>query len=158
MVQLEGQALVAGTKAAVAAAVKAGSTGKGICNDATFGPLVDSLAPTASKAILVDAARTVHTVASCQTVGQNSAQVPRDVRQLMAVGSLLKGLRLSVVTEEGPNQLAIRIEATGLPNVPAIIRTVAAAQRHQQPRARHAPFAAESQHVTEAARQGPATD
>ena len=124
----------------------------------SFGPLVDSLAPTASKAILVDAARTVHTVASCQTAGQNSAQIPRDVRQLMAVGSLLKGLRLSAVTEEGPNQLAIRIEATGLPNVPAIIKTVAAAQPHGRPRAGHTTIAAETERATEVARQVPGAD
>ncbi len=128
MVPVEGRALVAGTEAAVKAAVKAGATEKGIRNDATLGPLVESLGPTASKAILVDVGRTIRTVASCQTAGRNSAEIPRDVRQLMAVGSLLKGLRLSAVTDEGPNQLVVRVEATGLPNVPAIIKTVAAAE------------------------------
>jgi hypothetical protein len=158
MVQLDGHALAAGTEAAVTAAVKAGAAKSSIRTDASLGALVESLGPTASKAILLDAGRTVQTVASCQTAGRNPAAMQRQAQQLMMIGTLLEGLKLSAVTEEGPTQLIVRVEATGLPNVPAIIKTVAAAQQHGRQQARAANIPAEAQRATDVAPQAPARD
>jgi hypothetical protein len=118
LAKLNDRALVAGTEAAVRDAVAVGESEQGICDDATFQPLLERLGATASKAVLVDVGRVIRTAASCQP-GNRQAQ------ELMLVGALLKDLRLFAVSEEGPTRLSVRIEATGLPNVPSIIKEVA---------------------------------
>jgi hypothetical protein len=118
LARLNDRALVAGTEAAVRAAIAVGESAQGICHDATFQPLLERLGATASKAVLVDVGRVIRTAASCQP-GARQAQ------ELMLIGALLKDLRLFAVSEEGPTRLSIRIEATGLPNVPSIIKEVA---------------------------------
>jgi hypothetical protein len=118
LVRVKDQAVIAGTEAAVRAAVAAGETASGICQDATFEPLVSRLGSTGSKVVLADAGRLLQTAASCQPSG-------RQAQELMMIGALLKDLRLFAVSEEGPTRLSLRVEAMGLPNVPEIIREVA---------------------------------
>ena len=46
-----------------------------------------------------------------------------------AVASLIfKDLKVSAVTDEQPTQLSLTVQATGLPNVPALIKTAGAAR------------------------------
>jgi hypothetical protein len=118
LVRVKDQAVIAGTEAAVRAAVAAGETASGICQDATFEPLVSRLGSTGSKVVLADAGRLLQTAASCQPSG-------RQAQELLMIGALLKDLRLFAVSEEGPTRLSLRVEAMGLPNVPEIIREVA---------------------------------
>jgi hypothetical protein len=116
VVRLGDRALVAGTQSAVAAAVRAGASGEGIRQDAAFASLLDGLEPTTSKAVLLDAARIAETVAG--TAGGHDAEEAR------IIAALVEGLKVSAVTEEGPTRFGARIEATGLPNVPKLVKTM----------------------------------
>ncbi len=117
-----GDALIAGTQPAVAAAVEAGSQdGGSICADAAFQPLLERLGTDTSKAVLIDTARVVRAVAAAA----DGRQAPQAILMASAV---LKDLKISAVTEEGPTRFAIRAEAAGLPNVPALIKGLLAGQ------------------------------
>ena len=70
---------------------------------------------TTSKAVLLDPARIVQAAAGA---GNGYAE------ELRMAASLLRGLKVSAVTEEGPTQFSVRIEATGLPNVPRLIKAM----------------------------------
>ncbi len=124
------RALVAGTEPAVAAAIRTSKSGGGILRDAAFQPLLDRLGPTASKAVLVNMGRAVRLA----TVG-----APRQhAAELMIAGAALKDLNVSAVTDEGSTHFAMRVEATGLPNVLEIAKMFLTAQRHQAQAARRA--------------------
>jgi hypothetical protein len=118
LVRLGDRVLVAGTQPAVAAAVRADAAKQGIRQDASFQPLLDRLEPTTSKAILLDPARIVQAAAGASP-GSGYAE------EVRMAASLLRGLKVSAVTEEGPTQFSMRIEATGLPNVPRLIKAMA---------------------------------
>jgi hypothetical protein len=47
-----------------------------------------------------------------------------DNREMIMAGMLLKDLKVSLVTDETPTQLGFTVQASGLPDVPAIIKTV----------------------------------
>ena len=117
LVRLGDRVLVAGTQSAVAAAVRADATKQGIRQDASFKPLLDGLEPTTSKAVLLDLARVAQ--AAGAVVGGGEAE------EVRMAASFLEGLKVSAVTEEGPTHFAVRIEATGLPNVPKLVRALA---------------------------------
>jgi hypothetical protein len=116
--------LVIGTQAAVTASVKV-SEGRGsIVQDAAFAPLIARLTPHASKALLVDVGRAVDIAATLT----NS----REARDLKAIGSLTRDSKLSIVTDEAPNQLTIFAEVTGLPKFGAILSLIGGQQSQRQ--------------------------
>lgn len=117
VVRAPDRALVVGTRAAATAAIRAGQTKQGIAQDESFAKLLARLSPTSSKAVLVDGGRAVQTF-RVLSGGGNTAE-------LLAAGIVLKDLRLSIVSDEAPNQLTLRAEATGLPDVPSLLRAFA---------------------------------
>jgi hypothetical protein len=56
--------------------------------------------------------------------------------QLGLAASILANLRVAVVTDEKPTQFTLRVEATGLPNVPEAVRKFAAAKHSMRPEQR----------------------
>jgi hypothetical protein len=123
LVRLADDGIVLGTRGAVAAAIDAGADDGSIATDAEFQPLLDQLTPASSKAILVDVGRALETAASVAP--------PRDANQMRFAGSLVGNLRVSLVTDEQPTSLAVRLQATNLPDVQRIIDVALTAQeRH----------------------------
>ena len=118
--------LVVGTEGAVAESLKALATKNAIRNDASFATLLDRLSPNSSKALLLDAGRALQT-ATAMSRGDN--------REMIVAGMLLKDLKVSLVTDETPTQFGFTVQATGLPNVPAIIKTVGGPAPSVGPRA-----------------------
>jgi hypothetical protein len=108
------RALIVGTEGAASAALRAGRGQESILQDENYRKLLARLTPTRSKAVLVDAGRAVE-IARDFSGGGNT-------REMQLAGAALKDLRLSIVTDEAPNCLTISIEATDLPNVPAMIK------------------------------------
>jgi hypothetical protein len=114
VVQLADRAIAAGTRSAVTAALRAeGATA--ITGDPQFKPLLDSLKPESSKAVLVHVGRAVGVAAAMPGA-------PQEARQ---IASLMDSLKVIVVTNEEPNAFAIRASATGLPNVPDLVQAAA---------------------------------
>jgi hypothetical protein len=112
-------ALVVGTEAAVSAAVKAGAGKDGIAQDPAMASLLARLSPESSKAVLVDAGRGIQIARSLMGGG--------NMMELLALGVALKDLKVMLATDEAPNQLTVRAEITGLPNLPALLKTLGAA-------------------------------
>ncbi|MEX2113150.1 MAG: hypothetical protein WD845_08190 [Pirellulales bacterium] len=99
--------LVIGTQGAVAAALKAGASGDSIEKDPAFAGLLAHVTPHTSKAVLVDVGRTVG-IAAAMSGGS-------DARELAMIAQLVSTMKVSLVTDEAPNQLVIRAEVSGLP-------------------------------------------
>jgi hypothetical protein len=118
LVRLANEGIVVGTRGAVIAAVDAQSSGSNIAADAGFQPLLAQLGPASSKAILVDVGRAIETAASAN---------PREADELALAASLVGNLRVSLVTEEQPTSLAVRLQATNLPDVQRLIDLAVAA-------------------------------
>ena len=118
--------LVVGTEGAVAESLKSLATKNAIRSDASFATLLDRLTPDSSKALLLDAGRAVQ-MATALSGGDN--------REMMMAGMLLKDLKVSLVTDEAPTQFGFTVQATGLPNVPAIIKTDSSPAPSVSPRA-----------------------
>jgi hypothetical protein len=118
--------LVVGTEGAVSESLKALATKNAIRSDASFATLLERLTPNSSKALLLDAGRAMQT-AIAMSGGDN--------REMFVAGMLLKDLKVSLVTDETPMQFGFTVQATGLPNVPAIIKTVSSAAPSVSPRA-----------------------
>jgi hypothetical protein len=112
-----------GTEAAVTASVKAATTTRCLSSDPGFRLLLGRLTSTTSKAVLVDVGRIVQLAAAAH---------PKD-KDAAVAGLIFKDLKVSAITNEAPAQLSVIIQATGLPNVPSLIKTVSAA-RNQPPR------------------------
>jgi hypothetical protein len=111
------RALIVGTTGAAAAALHASGGKESILSDDAYRKLLTQLTPTSSKAVLVDAGRAVQ-IAGALHGGGNSSE--------MAMAAVAcKDLRLLIVTDEAPNCFTVNIEATGLPNVPSVIKMVA---------------------------------
>jgi hypothetical protein len=117
VVRAADRALIVGTAGAATAALHASAGKESILSDEAHRTLLSRLTPTSSKAVLVDAGRAVQ-IARALSGGENDSQM-----QMAAVA--LKDLRLSIVTDEAPNCLTVNIEATGLPNIPSVIKVVA---------------------------------
>jgi hypothetical protein len=117
VVRAADRALIVGTAGAATAALHASGGKESILSDEAYRTLLSRLTPTSSKAVLVDAGRAVQ-IARALSGGGNDSQM-----QMAAVA--LKDLRLSIVTDEAPNCLTVNIEATGLPNIPWVIKMVA---------------------------------
>jgi hypothetical protein len=100
--------LLAGTHGAVTAALRCGTALSPISKDPSLAALVQGLPADTSKAILVDAARAMRMVGG---IGG------RDAREIAEAAPLVEGLTVIAATGESPNQLVLRAEATGLPNV-----------------------------------------
>jgi hypothetical protein len=109
--------LVVGTEGAVAESLKALAAKNAIRSDASFAALLDRLTPSSSKALLLDAGRAVQMA---------TAMSGEDNREMIMAGMLLKDLKVSLVTDETPTQFGFTVQATGLPNVPAISKQSAA--------------------------------
>jgi hypothetical protein len=118
VVRLGDGAIAVGTRGAVTAALDVEKSGS-IAKDPQFQPLLAGLRPESSKAVLVHAGRMM-------TVGQ-AAGGPSELRQ---IATLIGDLRLMVATHELPNEFAVQASASGLPNVPSIVR---AAMTHHGP-------------------------
>ena len=63
--------------------------------------------PHTSKAVLVDVGRAIGVVAAMSRNG--------DARELAMIGQIVSTMKVSLVTDEAPNQLVIRAEVSGLP-------------------------------------------
>jgi len=140
-------AMVAGTESAVAAAIRAAESENGIESDATFKPLLENLDPTTSKALLLHVGRAVQVAA---------AGVPDDApAELKMAGMALKDLKIAALTEEGSTQFAVRLNATGLPNLLEIVKQIAEAQHGLMVRAvrQQAEIAAEARDEAAAAQR-----
>lgn len=109
-------AIVGGTRAAVEASVRAKGTGTTITSDEGFKSLLGALTDESSKAVLVHVGRAVAT-AGAMTHG-------REAEELKQVGAMVNEMRVLVVTDEAPTQFKLRAAASGLPNVPAVVKTV----------------------------------
>jgi hypothetical protein len=99
--------LVIGTENAVAASLRAAASGDSIEKDAGFAGLLAHVTPHTSKAVLVDVGRAVG-MAAAMSRGS-------DARELAMIGQLVSTMKVSLVTDEAPNQLVIRAEVSGLP-------------------------------------------
>lgn len=108
--------MVVGTQAAVQAAVEASTSGASIRTDEAFHTLTERLSETSSKALLVDVGRVMQEVARLAP--------PQAARELPLIAGMFEGLQVSLITEETANSLAVRLEATGLPDVPRIVATI----------------------------------
>jgi hypothetical protein len=109
--------LIVGTEDAASAALRASRSHDSIRNDASYSKVLAKLTPTSSKAILVDAGRAMQ-IAKSLSGGGNTSEMD------MAVVAV-KDLHVSLVTHEARDSLTVRIEASGLPNVPSIIKMIA---------------------------------
>jgi hypothetical protein len=109
--------LIVGTEDAASAALRASRSHDSIRNDASYSKVLAKLTPTSSKAILVDAGRAMQ-IAKSLSGGGNTSEMD------MAVVAV-KDLHVSLVTDEARDSLTVRIEASGLPNVPSIIKMIA---------------------------------
>ncbi|MBI3839958.1 MAG: hypothetical protein HY288_18710 [Planctomycetia bacterium] len=116
VVRSQDRTLTIGTEGAVAASVRAVNSNTSIVRDVAFGSLLGRITPDTSKAVLVDVGRSV-AVAGALAKG-------REARELAIIGDATRDLRVSLVTDEAPNQLTIRVEATGLPKMPAILSLI----------------------------------
>jgi hypothetical protein len=111
--------LIIGTQAAVAASIKADRQRQSIASDPAFAPLLARLTPDTSKALLVDVGRAVE-IAGAMSGGQ-----PRELRD---IAPLVRDLKVSLVTDEAPNQFTITAELSGLPkfrDIHALLRAQA---------------------------------
>lgn len=125
LARVQDHAIVIGTRGAVTAAVKAGPGRGAITEDAGFKPLLARLTPNTSKAILIHAGRSAETAASLAK--------RQEAKGLSLAAAILSNLRVCLVTDEKPTQFTVRVEATGLPNVPDAVRKLTAArQMHQK--------------------------
>lgn len=109
-------AIVGGTRAAVEASVRAKGTGTTITSDEGFKSLLGALTDESSKAVLVHVGRAVAT-AGAMAHG-------REAEELKQIGAMVNEMRVLVVTDEAPTQFKLRAAASGLPNVPAVVKTV----------------------------------
>ena len=105
--------LVVGTRAAVTAAVQAGAQGNSIMKDPAFEPLLARLTPNASKALLIDMGRAMPIIAALSGGGSSD--------EMRLIGALVHDMKISIVTDESPNQLTIRADVTGLPQFRDIV-------------------------------------
>jgi hypothetical protein len=121
LARVQDRAVVVGTRAAVAAAIKTGSGRGAITEDLGFKPLLERLTPDTSKAILVHAGRAADTAAGLAR--------GHEAEGLRLASSILSNLRVCLVTDEKPTQFTVWLEAAGLPNVPEAIRKFAAAKQ-----------------------------
>ncbi|MFO0900948.1 MAG: hypothetical protein U0836_26265 [Pirellulales bacterium] len=117
LVRLEGSAIVGGTEEAVASAVGAGE-GNRLTDDPQFRPLLSSLTPDSSKALLVHVGRMLKVAGSLDRGS--------DGPKMAQVGELLDRLAVVVVTNEGPTELVLHAAVSGLPNVPKLVQALAA--------------------------------
>jgi hypothetical protein len=111
------RALIVGTSGAATAALHASGGKESILSDDAYRKLLAQLTPTSSKAVLVDAGRAVQLAGALHAGGKSS--------EMAMAAVACKDLRLSLVTDEAPNCFTVNIEATGLPNVPSVIKMVA---------------------------------
>jgi hypothetical protein len=100
--------LVIGTQGAVAASLKASASGESIEKDDAYASLMARVTPHTSKAVLVDVGR------AAAMVGAMSGQGD-EARRLAAISQIVNQMKVSLVTDEAPNQLVIRAEVSGLP-------------------------------------------
>jgi len=110
--------LIVGTEDAAGAALRASRSHDSIRNDASYSKVLAKLTPTSSKAVLVDAGRAMQIAKALSGGGGHGSEMD------MAVVAV-KDLHVSLVTDEARDSLTIRIEASGLPNVPSIIKMIA---------------------------------
>lgn len=122
LVRSRDRAVLIGTRGAVGAAIRAGRGADSLVQDAGFRPLLDRLTPTSSKAVLVHVGR-VAELASTMAPG-------REAEHLRLAASLLANLRIGAVTDEAPTRFTVRLEASGLPNVPEAVQKLAGLFRH----------------------------
>jgi hypothetical protein len=113
LVRLGDDGILLGTRGAVTASVTSHGSGTSVASDAGFQPLLAQLTPSSSKAILVDVGRALETAAA--------AADPRDADEFRMAASLVGNLRVSLVTDEQPTSLAVRLQATNLPDVQKLI-------------------------------------
>jgi hypothetical protein len=99
--------LVIGTQGAVTASLKAAASGESIEKDEAYAGLMARVTPHTSKAVLIDVGRAVSMVA-----GMSQG---KDARQMAAISQIVNQMKVSLVTDEAPNQLVIRAEVSGLP-------------------------------------------
>jgi hypothetical protein len=111
------RALIVGTAGAATAALHASGGKESILSDDAYSKLLAQLTPTSSKAVLVDAGRAVQIAGALHGGGHSS--------EMAMAAVACKDLRLLIVTDEAPNCFTVNIEATGLPNVPSVIKMVA---------------------------------
>lgn len=123
LVRAQDRAIVAGTRPAVEAALKTGASGESIIGDSGFRPLLDSLTPESSKAVLVHVGRTLQAVSPI--IDRN------DAAEIQRIAPLLDETRVILITDEKPTQFTIRAAVTGLPDVPTIVKALQpASSRH----------------------------
>jgi hypothetical protein len=108
------RALIVGSEGAATAALAASRGRESILDDEAYRKLLARLTPTSSKAVLVDTGRAVEIARRLSGQGNSS--------EMQLAGAALKNLRVSLVTDEAPNCLTISVEATGLPNVPSLVK------------------------------------
>jgi hypothetical protein len=113
VVRVGDRAIAAGTRGAAAAALRAEGA-QALTGDPQFKPLLDSLKPESSKAVLVHVGR----VASAM-----SARLPHQADEAQQMAALAGDLRFMIVTNEKPNEFSVSAVISGLPNVPAIVQT-----------------------------------
>jgi hypothetical protein len=118
VVRAADRALVVGTQEAASAALRASRDKESITSDDAFRKVLARLTPTSSKAVLVDAGRALQ-LARHFSGDRNSPEM-----DLASVAC--KDLHVSIVTDEAPNCLTVSIEASGLPNVAAVISKISA--------------------------------
>jgi len=122
LVRVDDRAIIAGTRAAAAAAIRTGRGGESIRRDAAFQPLMHSLTSSTSKALLLHVGRALPIAAGLAD--------GHEAEELTQAGSLLSTLTASLVTHETPTRFVAHGGVSGLPDVPEIIKTLAQARRH----------------------------
>jgi len=114
------RALIVGTQEAASAALRASGGKDSILADEAYSKVLARLTPTSSKAVLVDAGRAMQIARNLSGSGSTP--------EMDLASVAVKDLRVSIVTDEAPNCLTLSIEASGLPNVPALISKIGASQ------------------------------
>lgn len=125
--RLNNESLIAGTEAAVRAALDAAKTGKTLSKDSRAKPFWNSTTDMTAKAAFVHVGRAL----------QLSAQMARgnERQEMLEISKVVDELTLTLAIDEAPANFEARLNAVGLPQFEDVIKTMS---KFERPRVRQA--------------------
>lgn len=126
--RLGDNAMVAGTRDAVAAAIAAGKNGQTLANDSRAAAFWEANSEFTSKAAFVHAGRALKLAASMSN--------GRDADEMRMISEVLQELVVTMVVNEAPAELEIQTDLVGLPQFADVVKAVA---KFQPQRRSHRP-------------------
>ncbi len=126
--KLGDDAMVAGTRGAVEAAINSGKSNATLANDHRLAALVDSNSEYTSKAAFLHAGRALKLAAAMEK--------GRDSQEMNMISELVRDLVVTLTFNEAPADFEIQTDVTGLPRFDEIIKTLAVFQPEDRRRER----------------------